>query len=73
MRHLAAHIGPSTTSVRNNDVEIALRALYEVAREFAPYLGVLWNQSFGETGGIREAAAETASGISLVGGVPCWF
>ncbi len=56
-----------------NDIELALRTRYEIARELAPYLGVLWNQSFGETREIREAEAESASGISLIGGVRFWF
>ena len=32
-----------------SDVEAGLRLRYEIRREFAPYIGVNWNKSFGNT------------------------
>src|SRR3546814_3998972 len=32
-----------------NDTEIGARLRYEVRREFAPYVGVSWKQSYGST------------------------
>jgi copper resistance protein B len=54
-------------------VELGLRLRYEFAREFAPYIGVNWERSFGDTARYARAAGEGASATSLVMGIRFWF
>ncbi|OHT21792.1 copper resistance protein B [Edaphosphingomonas haloaromaticamans] len=54
-------------------LELGLRLRYEVAREFAPYIGVSWDRSFGDTKRMARAAGEQASSTSLVAGIRFWF
>ncbi len=53
--------------------EAGVRIRYELRREFAPYLGLTWHRSFGETAGFAEAAGETTSGRRFVAGLRLWF
>jgi copper resistance protein B len=54
-------------------VEAGLRLRYEITRRFAPYLGVAWEGSFGDTARLRRAAGETAHDTRLVAGLRTWF
>jgi copper resistance protein B len=56
-----------------NDIEIGLRLRYEIVREVAPYVGVPWLKSFGETANLRSAAGENTSVFQLVAGIRMWF
>jgi copper resistance protein B len=56
-----------------SDMELGLRLRYEVRREFAPYVGLTWNQAFGETADLRRAANERANELCAVAGVRVWF
>ncbi|MCT8003667.1 copper resistance protein B [Sphingomonas sanguinis] len=47
-----------------SSLELGLRLRYEVAREFAPYVGVNWERRYGAGGG---------GGAALVLGVRSWF
>ncbi|MBX9943530.1 MAG: copper resistance protein B [Reyranella sp.] len=42
-------------------------------REFAPYVGVSWLKSFGETANLRSSAGENTSVFQLVAGIRMWF
>jgi copper resistance protein B len=53
--------------------EAGLRLRYELAREFAPYVGVQYERAFGDTAGFRRLAGEDVGGWSLVLGVRAWF
>jgi len=53
--------------------DAGVRLRYELRREFAPYLGLTWHGSFGETAGFAEAAGETTSGRRFVAGLRLWF
>ncbi|MGQ9365496.1 copper resistance protein B [Azospirillum sp. ST 5-10] len=55
------------------DVELGLRLRYEVAREFAPYVGVTWERALGETADIARGHGEDPSDLSFVAGVRFWF
>lgn len=55
------------------DFELGLRLRYEIAREFAPYVGVNWERKLGDTADYARAAGERASATSLVMGVRFWF
>ena len=51
--------------------EGGLRLRYEIAREFAPYIGLSWSRAYGDTADFRDASdIET---ISFVAGIRFWF
>lgn len=54
-------------------VEAGLRLRYEIAREFAPYVGVEYNETFGDTADFERAEAGDVSHFSFVFGVRAWF
>lgn len=53
--------------------ETGLRLRYEVRREIAPYVGVSWTRSVGDTADFRRAAGEDPSAVSVVAGLRLWF
>ena len=55
------------------DVELGLRLRYEIAREFAPYVGMEWTGKVGETARLALATGERTSGVSYVAGIRIWF
>ncbi|MEO7157638.1 MAG: copper resistance protein B [Vicinamibacterales bacterium] len=54
-------------------VEAGLRLRYEVRREFAPYLGVVWQQRFGGTADYARAAGQDVGGWRAAFGLRTWF
>lgn len=56
-----------------SDLELGLRLRYEIAREFAPYVGVSWDRKLGDTADFARAAGEDPSSTSFVLGVRAWF
>jgi copper resistance protein B len=56
-----------------SDIELGLRLRYEIAREFAPYVGVNWDRKLGDGARFARAAGEGASAASLVIGLRAWF
>lgn len=56
-----------------SDVELGLRLRYEIAKEFAPYVGVEWARKAGDTARFARALREEADVTSLVIGVRFWF
>ena len=46
--------------------DAGLRVRYELRREFAPYLGVIWNNRVGETAALADAACENGGALALV-------
>lgn len=53
--------------------EIGLRLRYEIDRQFAPYVGVNWKASTGETADYVRAHGEDAETLSFVTGIRVWF
>jgi len=53
--------------------EAGLRLRYEIAPEFAPYVGVTWEQAYGQTADFREAAGEDSGAVRFVAGARIWF
>lgn len=53
--------------------EAGLRLRYEIVPEFAPYVGVEWEQAYGRTAAFREAAGEDSGSVRAVAGVRIWF
>lgn len=56
-----------------NNTELGLRLRYEVRREFAPYIGISWEQLYGRTADLARDEDESTSVTSLVLGVRAWF
>lgn len=56
-----------------SSVELGLRLRYEIRREFAPYLGVVWSRKFGDSADFSRADGERVEDTRLVAGVRIWF
>lgn len=56
-----------------SNTELGLRLRYEIRREFAPYIGVTWNRSYGNTADYAREEGEDRSEARLVLGVRLWF
>lgn len=56
-----------------SDAEIGLRLRYEIRREFAPYVGVMWTRLFGETADIARADGHDNNDVQFVAGLRAWF
>jgi len=55
-----------------SDGSLALRLRYEFRREFAPYVGVLWERRFGRTADLARAAGGEVGETLLVLGLRLW-
>ncbi|MDX2274468.1 MAG: copper resistance protein B, partial [Hyphomonadaceae bacterium] len=55
------------------NAELGVRLRYEIRREFAPYVGIEWSSSFGDTRDYVEARGEDAEDTRLVLGIRAWF
>ena len=56
-----------------SDLELGLRLRYELAREFAPYVGVAWERKLGDTARYAREDGDGASDLNMVAGVRLWF
>ena len=56
-----------------SELELGGRLRYEIRRKFAPYIGLSWSRSFGDTETFARAAGEDVSGGSLVAGARVWY
>jgi copper resistance protein B len=56
-----------------SSTQAGLRLRYEFAREFAPYVGVVWNRKWGKTADIAEAAGKSIANTRIVTGLRLWF
>ena len=56
-----------------SDIEVGLRLRYEIAREFAPYVGLEWAGKVGETARLARAAGDQPSSVNYVAGIRFWF
>ncbi|WP_448503035.1 copper resistance protein B [Sphingomonas sp.] len=55
------------------DAEFDLRLRYEIRREFAPYMGISWERSFGETRRMARMDGRDTGGLAAVVGIRAWF
>ncbi len=53
--------------------EVGLRLRYEFVKEFAPYVGVSFEQFTGNTASLRAAAGEPGSNLRALVGLKVWF
>jgi len=56
-----------------SDVEAGLRLRYEIRREFAPYLGVNWHKSYGNTADFIRQEGQGTDDLQWVIGLRAWF
>ncbi|MFC3713068.1 copper resistance protein B [Sphingoaurantiacus capsulatus] len=56
-----------------SSVEAGLRLRYELAPEVAPYIGIDYARSLGDTARFARAAGEDVGGWAFVAGVRLWF
>ncbi len=64
----ASRIGAGLSSA-----EAGLRLRYEIAREFAPYVGVSWERRYGATARYARRDGGGTGGVALALGVRAWF
>lgn len=62
-----------TTGSGLNNLEFGLRLRYEIRREFAPYIGISLDKSFGETATLVRQEGGDPSQIRFVAGLRMWF
>lgn len=55
------------------DAQLALHLRYEIRREFAPYVGLVWVHRAGRTADLARAAGEDPSDVQFAAGVRVWF
>lgn len=56
-----------------SNAELALRLRYEIKREFAPYVGLIWSRSLGDTARYARADGEDVEDTRVVLGLRAWF
>ncbi|MGH8217842.1 MAG: copper resistance protein B [Steroidobacteraceae bacterium] len=64
----ARHLGSGLS-----DLDAGLRLRYEFRREFAPYVGVVWQRFFGGTADQARALGDRVSEAQFMAGVRVWF
>lgn len=53
--------------------DLGLRLRYQVSQQFSPYVGLSYEQAFGDTRRFRRQESEPAGGLNLVMGLRLWF
>jgi len=56
-----------------SDLEFGLRLRYQVRRELAPYVGVVWSRRFGGTAARVRQSGGDASDVQFIAGLRVWF
>lgn len=56
-----------------SDAAAGLRLRYEISRQFAPYVGVEWTGTFGDTADFARAAGKATRDTRVVAGIRFWF
>ncbi|MBX9659106.1 MAG: copper resistance protein B [Nitrospiraceae bacterium] len=56
-----------------SDAELGLRLRYEIRREFAPYIGVSYNQKVGRTAYFAHSEGKDPGAVKFVTGIRAWF
>lgn len=56
-----------------SDLDASLRLNYRLRPNFAPYAGIRWEQSIGETRGLQRRLGEDTSEFQLIVGINGWF
>ena len=71
-----AYAGDDTAAARGSglsDFEAALHLRYEIRREVAPYAGIRWKQSIGDSRSLQRSSGADTSKVQVVIGLNAWF
>lgn len=72
--NLAAQDVPATgVGSGLSDLEVGLRLRYAIRPEFAPYVGINWERTFGDTADFARAAGRDVEQTRFVVGLRAWF
>lgn len=63
----------TNTGAGLSDISAGLRLRYEIQREFAPYIGVHWQHSYGKTADYLALRGATSTDIQWVIGLRAWY
>ncbi|MBV4493191.1 copper resistance protein B [Pseudomonas oryzicola] len=55
------------------NTEVGLRLRYEIVRQFAPYIGITWNRSYGKTADFVRDEGGDVDEARFVAGIRMWF
>ena len=55
------------------NTEVGLRLRYEIVRQFAPYIGVTWSRSYGNTADFIRDEGGDVNEARFVAGIRMWF
>jgi copper resistance protein B len=69
----AQDIPERETGAGVSDISAGLRLRYEIAREFAPYVGVEWSRAYGDTADYATASGGDAETTRWFAGVRLWY
>lgn len=56
-----------------SDTSIGLRLRYEITRQFAPYVGLSWDKTYGQTADYLRNQGESTADFNAVAGIRFWF
>lgn len=56
-----------------SDADLGLRLRYEIRREIAPYVGIVYRQRFGHAANFARAQGERADDVQIVVGLHAWY
>ncbi len=56
-----------------NSLDLGMRLRYEVKREFAPYVGIQWSRTFGETAALARRGGESTENVEVLFGLSIRF
>ena len=55
------------------NTEAGLRLRYEIVRQFAPYIGITWNRSYGNAADLARDEGEESNDARFVAGIRMWL
>ena len=55
------------------DLFLGARLAYEIRREFAPYVGLIWQRQFAGSADVMHQTGAAVSATQWVAGVKFWF
>ncbi|MDR0480823.1 MAG: copper resistance protein B [Gallionellaceae bacterium] len=56
-----------------SSLDFSLRLRYEIRREFAPYIGIVWSNRYGSTAAFMRDRNESADTVSVMAGARLWW
>lgn len=56
-----------------SSVDLTVRLRYEISREFAPYVGVMWSKKYGGTANYARLNGDRVSDVFVAAGVRLWW